>query len=420
MSEESVQPVVIVGAGAAGLLAAIFAARRGVAPLVLETRPVPGAKIRVSGGGRCNVLPSRAELESFATSGSRNTLRNILFSWPLPEVRRFFEEELGVPLRAEPNGKLFPASDRSLDILAALLGECGRLRVDIRGGARVSSLERAPPGGPERFVVQVDNAAPVLARRVILATGGLSLPRTGSDGHGLELARQLGHSISDTHPALVPLLAADPGWKALSGIALPTRLQVRKGDSVLEEREGDLLFTHRGFSGPVVLDLSRHLTAPGGGCLTLVAAWLGARAPDWEALLLAPGKRPVLGLLREHLPRRLVEHLAAVAGVPAERTTSDLRREERARWLAALVSCPLQIAGSEGYATAEVTAGGVPLEEVSPRTLESRRVPGLHFAGEILDVVGRIGGYNFLWAWVTGRKAGEGAALGDPDESPAT
>jgi hypothetical protein len=399
----------VIGAGAAGLTAAIFAGRTGARVLVLETRPAPGAKIRVSGGGRCNVLPSRVSLDDYATSGSMHTLRNILFAWPLDAVRRFFEVELGIPLKVEPNGKVFPQSDRSIDIVQALLRECGRVGVAIRGGARVESIGRAPPGDAAAWQAHLAGGPVLAAPRLVLATGGLSLPRTGSDGAGLALARSVGHSIAPTYPALVPLIAAEPAWRQLAGIAVNARLRAVEEGRLLEEREGSLLFTHRGFSGPVALDMSRHVTRPGSTARWLVS-WGGLAVTEWEGALREPGHRLVAAVLRDRLPRRLADLLLERAGIPDGRNTSELRREERARLLEELTSCPLATSGNEGYAVAEVTAGGIPLAEVRPATLESKVAPGLFLCGEMLDVVGRIGGYNFLWAWVTGRLAGEGAA----------
>jgi len=413
MTEEAkTWPVAVVGAGAAGLLAAIFAARAGVRVLLLETRPVPGAKIRVSGGGRCNILPSRVGLENYHTDGSRHTLRNILFSWPLGEVRGFFERDLGLPLAVEETGKVFPASNSARDVVDALLRECRRTGVTLAGDSRVEVLRRAEAPGCPGFLLETASGGRIEAWRVVLATGGLSLPRTGSDGGGLRLARAMGHGMREPYPALVPLRSADPAWLELAGISLPARLRAMDGAALLEEREGDLLFTHRGFSGPVVLDLSRHVTRRAGGTVRLLAAWGGSSAPAWEDLLTVPGRRQVATLLRDHLPRRLIDRLMALAGVSEARATSELPRAERLRLVEMLTACPLPVAGDEGYGVAEVTGGGVPLDEVVPRTLESRIVPGLHMAGEMLDVVGHIGGYNFLWAWVTGRKAGEAAAAG--------
>jgi hypothetical protein len=402
---------VVVGAGAAGLSAAIFAARAGERVLLLETRPRPGAKIRVSGGGRCNILPSRVELADFHTEGSLHSLRNVLFSWPLAEVTSFFEEELSIPLKVEETGKVFPRSDRAQDVVDALLAETRRVGVRLEGSSRVSAI-RPLDGVGAGFELTVGGRR-LGARRLVLATGGLSLPRTGSDGGGIEMARELGHEVSALYPALVPLVATEEArgpWKELAGVSLPVRLRAVRGARILEEREGDFLLTHRGFSGPVVLDMSRHLAAPGAEGTVLVARWGGSTAPDWDSALRRGGGRSVIALLREHLPRRLGERLLAGAGLSPDLRAAALRREDRLRLVECLEAFPLPVGGNEGYATAEVTAGGIPLAEVSPRTLESRRVPGLHLCGEMLDATGRIGGYNFLWAWVTGRKAGEGAA----------
>jgi predicted Rossmann fold flavoprotein len=407
---DQVWPAVVVGAGAAGMLAAIFAGRSGVRTLLLETRPQPGAKIRVSGGGRCNLLPSQLEADDFHTHGSAHAMRNVLLSWPLEEVRAFFEGELGIPLKVEPTGKVFPVSDDPREVVAALLAECARAGVELAGGFRVASARRAE-GEPFRFELADDTGRTVRAERVALATGGLSLPKTGSDGGGLELARALGHELVPTHPALVPLLTADPAWRELAGISLPVRLTVLREERALESRCGDFLFTHAGFSGPVVLDLSHHFAGAAGARCSLHAQWGGDGAPDWERLLREGGKQRVESILREALPRRLAGVLLARAGIAAEQKASEFPREARKRLLEQLAACPLAIRGDEGYRTAEVTDGGIALAELKTRTLESRVVPGLFFAGEMIDVTGRIGGYNFLWAFVSGRKVGR--ALGE-------
>lgn len=400
--------LVVVGAGAAGLLAATFAAREGCDVLVLETSAKPGAKIRISGGGRCNLLPSAAELEDFWTYGSFPALRNVVLSWPLADVRAHFENELGIALVDEPTGKVFPRSNSAREVAAALLADCLRTGAELRAGARVVGLRSGAKSG--RFAIEMATGETIEARRVILATGGRSLPKTGSDGAGYRFAKALGHSVRSTHPALVPLLAADSSWGELAGVAVSVHARAVRAERVLEERSGYLLFTHRGFSGPVVLDLSRHFAGPDGADVELRVAWGGAAAATWEAELVGARGRLVATVLRERLPHRLADRLLARSRLDGETRTSALRRDERERLVGELANGRLDVSGNEGDRTAEVTGGGVPLEEVRLKTLESRLCPGLHLAGEILDATGRLGGYNFLWAWVSGRVAGLGAA----------
>lgn len=373
--------------------------------MVLETRPKPGAKIRVSGGGRCNLLPSEAEPGDFHTSGSTRTLRNILLSWPLADVRTFFERELDIPLKVEATGKVFPVSERPLDVVEALLGECRRVGGEIRTSTRVTGVTRTAAG----FDLETFGGGTLSSTRLVLATGGLSLPKTGSDGGGLELARALGHELVPTYPVLVPLTTPAPGWRSLPGLSVEATLRVQAEGRTVDERTGSLLFTHRGISGPVVLDASRALTSRPDGTARLEVHW-GGTGVDWHAHLRTPGRATVGSLLRDHLPRRLADQLLDIAGVGGDQRAAELSRTARVALEDTLCACEIPIDDSEGYRTAEATGGGIRLGDIRPKTLESRAVPGLHFAGEMLDVDGRIGGYNFLWAFVSGRRAGEGAA----------
>jgi hypothetical protein len=402
-------PAVIVGAGAAGLMAALWAARAGRPVLVLEGSARPGQKILISGGGRCNVLPSRASHADFRTSGSPQLVRKVLAAWPLEEVQRFFERDLGVPLALEEEtGKLFPASGRARTVVDALLAAAAQRGVAIRSGARVTAL--AP--GERDWQVTLSSGVRMAARRVILATGGLSVPATGSDGAGLRLATELGHTIATTYPALTPLLAANPEHGALAGLSLPVELAARDpGGRVLVHSRGGFLFTHRGYSGPAVLDISHAVTgaeAAGQPAPGIFVQWTALDAEGWDDRLRA-ARGPLLAVLRERLPERMARQLLGEAGL-AGSDGSQLSRAGRRSLSDLLANYPLPVAGHEGYRMAEVTGGGIPLAEVDPATLESRVAPGLHLCGEMLDSFGSIGGYNFLWAWVTGRTAGEAAA----------
>jgi predicted Rossmann fold flavoprotein len=241
--------------------------------------------------------------------------------------------------------------------------------------------------------------------RVVLATGGLSVPATGSDGIGLRIARELGHDLVDTYPALTPLLAESDRHAALSGVSLSARLRSKDGGKPVETH-GGFLFTHRGYSGPAVLDIS-HVTARG-EIPAIRAQWSTLSAKEWDEELSSRLKADttVIGLLSRHLPARLGEQLMKECGVPLDRRTSSLKRSERLSLIEALTSYVLPWTGNEGYKKAEVTGGGIALTEVEPKTLESRKVKGLYLCGEMLDAFGPIGGHNFSWAWATGRAAG--------------
>ncbi len=407
MNAPETHPIVIVGAGAAGLLAGIFAGRCGTPALLLETRPQPGAKIRVSGGGRCNVLPSTAELADFHTSGSPRSMRNMLFSWPLQEVREFFERDLRIPLKVEDSGKVFPVSDRSEDVVDALLRACHESGSRIRAPFRVSAV-RADERTGTGFLVRGGDGTRLRAEHLILATGGLSLPKTGSDGAGLRFAAAMGHTIVPLHPALVPLLTEDARWHELSGVSVAVEITAERDGRAAGRHQGSLLVTHRGFSGPAILDASYLLTADAEPPAELRVRW--GDVADWDEELRAGGRATVGSTLRRHLPRRLVTRLCDAAAVSAEQRLSELRRDDRRCLVEALAHHRLPVSGNEGYRTAEVTAGGIAIAEIHPATMESRKAPGLFLCGEIVDVTGRLGGFNFLWAWVSGRRAGEAAA----------
>ena len=404
--------VVVVGAGAAGLMAAGFAAGAGARVLLLERTRDGGRKILISGGGRCNVLPSQADHHRYHTSSSPNSLRRILRGWPLDEQRTFFEQDLGIPLRLEPEtGKLFPASNRARDVRDALVNYVRAREATIRFDTRVTALE--PAEAPGRWRLTLDGHEAVDADAVILATGGLSVPQTGSDGTGLTMARQVGHSVHPPFPALTPLLA-DPAVHAdLAGVSLHVRIEAAGGRRA-QTAEGGFLFTHRGYSGPAVLDVSHHavLAARDGRAQPLLVQWTGEDAQSWEEMLRAGTGGSVGPLLRRRLPARLADLLMHEAAVDADRPLAQLRRDERTRLVTALTRFSLPWTGDEGYRKAEVTGGGVDLGEVDPRTMESRRAPGLFLCGEMLDAFGPIGGYNFAWAWASGRAAGLGAAAG--------
>ncbi|HTW89257.1 MAG TPA: NAD(P)/FAD-dependent oxidoreductase [Candidatus Binataceae bacterium] len=422
----------IVGAGAAGLAAAIFAAAEaraaggpGIEIVILESAIKVGAKILISGGGRCNITNSEVRPEDF--NGARNPIRNILAAFDQHAASSWFES-IGVRLKREDGGKLFPVSDRARTVVDALVGRCNLLGVRILTGRRVDSIERLPAetleGGDadrcaRRFAIHYRDGE-LAAHSVVLATGGRSLPRTGSDGSGWEVIARLGHTVTKTHPALVPLkLHQDLFHAELSGLSLNVELTVIADERVIDRRVGSLLWTHFGISGPVVMDASRHWIAAQSRSVganvrmrcNFMPGYDRAAAEAWLLKVAAAHPRMALRhLLAERISERLGAALARFCAIDCSLPAGQLPRAQRRRLIEALVAFEAPIIGDRGWDFAEVTAGGVPLAEIDYRTMESRRVPGLFVIGEMLDCDGRIGGYNFQWAWTTGFLAGRAAA----------
>jgi len=404
-------PVAVIGAGAAGLMAAIFSASRGSRVLLLERTRDGGRKILISGGGRCNILPSTLAPEQFVSSAPPQLLRRMLRAWPLDGQKRFFEQEAGLPLVLEPEtGKYFPACNSARQVRDLLLTLAASQGVEIRFDSQVTGIE--PGAGSKEWQLRLRDGEPVRAKTVIVASGGLSVPATGSDGMGLAWARQLGHRVHETYPALTPLTQNPARHAALAGVSLEVTLTATVTGQKPFRTQGGFLFTHQGYSGPALLNIS-HLAVQsqqaGGPLQPISVQWSRLEAPAWNSLLRqSPG--PVSGVVRRHLPARLAEALLDEGSVGRSQSTAQLRRDERQQLVGMLTHYPLPWNGHEGYKKAEVTGGGVALDELDPHTFESRLHSGLFLCGEMLDVFGPIGGYNFVWAWVTGRAAGLGAA----------
>ena len=408
-----VTDVVIVGGGAAGLATAIFTARSvpGVRITCLDGARRIGAKILVSGGSRCNVT-NRIVTERDFWGGSPRLVRNVLRAFPADRAADFFRS-LGVALHEEDDGKLFPDTNRSRTVLDALLAETARLGIAIECGRRVADVRRQVDG----FLVIPDSGPELSARVVVLATGGRSLPKTGSDGFGYELAARLGHGYVDTTPALAPLVLGDTWHQALAGVSHAARLMLRVDGRTAIHLDGSLLWTHVGASGPVVLNLSRHWhrarlksaavdvaisVCPGETFESLEAWWLEQERERPRA--------QVATVLAARVPAAVAATWIDIAGLGRDTTMAHVGRDERRRLIHALVDTPLDVRDSRGYGYAEVTAGGVPLDEIDSATMESRVCAGLYLVGELLDVDGRLGGFNFQWSWSSGWVAGHAIA----------
>ena len=392
--------LIVIGAGAAGLATAIFTARanRACRVLCLDGARTLGAKILVSGGSRCNVTNREVSERDF-WGGSSRIVRSVLRAFPADRAAALFEQ-LGVALHEEDDGKLFPDSNSSRTVLRAILDEAGRLGVSLITGERVVDLQK----DEDSFMTTTAAGRIHRSRRVVLSTGGKSLPKSGSDGFGYELARRLGHSCVDPVPALAPLVF--DGWESLTGVSHPAALTLRLDGRPAVSLHGPILWTHFGASGPLALNLSRHwhrAHGEGQSCVVTINVCPGERFETLDAWLREQEhQRPrarVTTVLATRLPATIAERWAASAGISVEMTMAHLTRELRHALVRSLLETVLPVRGSRGYAYAEVTAGGVPLDEIDPATMESRVCPGLYLTGEILDVDGRLGGFNFQWAW---------------------
>ncbi len=407
--------LVVVGAGAAGLATGLFAKRAApeMRVVCVDGATRIGAKILVSGGSRCNVT-NTVVTEGDFWGGSTRTVRRVLHAFPSSKTIEFFAG-LGVRLHEEEDGKLFPNTNRSRDVLDALLNGAREAGVELHTGKRVTDVTRTDG----RFLVSAETREYSTAS-VALATGGRSLPKTGSDGAGYLLARALGHGYVETTPALVPLILDDAGYDGLAGVSHRVRLTLRPDEGRACVLDGALLWTHFGASGPVVLNASRHwhrARVEGRAVEVQLNLCPGEQFESLDAWLLdqaaARPRARVATTLAGRLPAAVADAWVARLGLQ-EVTASHLARESRRTLVHALLATPLRIRDSRGYGFAEVTAGGIPLDEIDPARMESHRCPGLFLVGEILDVDGRLGGFNFQWAWSSAWVAGQAIAAGMP------
>ncbi len=409
---DSAWDIAVIGAGAAGLMAALRAAELGRRVLLLEKNRRPGVKILMSGGTRCNIThatDNRGIVEAYGLPG--RFLHSPLAAFSVQDTIDFFENE-GVLTKVEETGKVFPVSNKAADVLDALLRRLHRSGATLALGEPLLDLERA-----ETDFALATPTRSVQARRVILTTGGQSYPGSGTTGDGYRLAAKFGHAIVPPRPALVPITVAAPWVAELRGLTTPdVKVRVLDGSQVLAARRGSLLFAHFGLSGPVILDVSRAVSGhPNPTTLVLEIDFLpGTNEPDLDEFLraesLASGKKQLAVVLSERLPRRLCDTLLLGLGLPADRKAAGLSKVDRTRLVQAIKRQTLPVTGTLGFGKAEVTAGGVSLDQVDSRSMRSKLLPDLFLAGEVLDLDGPIGGYNFQAAWSTGWLAGTKAA----------
>ncbi|MCL6591350.1 MAG: NAD(P)/FAD-dependent oxidoreductase [Firmicutes bacterium] len=419
--------LVVVGGGPAGMMAALTAAKEGAKVILAEKNNRPGKKLAITGAGRCN-LTNLADLNEIIANipGNGRFLYSALGQFNPERLMAFFQDELHVPLKVERGRRVFPESDQAQDIVAALTNCLKTWKVTLFTQTTVARLEidpgarslrgvycaSVPPGkgGAQRYIE---------TKKVVIATGGLSYPGTGSDGDGYRLAQAAGHTVTPLRPSLVPLETAE-GWPLrLQGLTL-TNVSVTSyhGDKKIQTGFGELLFTHFGISGPTVLSLSRAIVPYVQECPGSVTVRIDLKPGLDEAVLdlrlqrdFAKFSRKIYqNSLEELLPRKLIPVIVELSGIDPVKPAHQITRAERLNLVKLCKGLSVTITKPRPIAEAIVTAGGIATKEIDPKTMESRKIPGLYFAGEVVDVDGYTGGYNLQIAFSMGYVAGMAAA----------
>lgn len=413
--------IIVVGAGPAGFMAAAKAAEYGASVLLLEKMKQSGRKMLITGKGRCNITNAAPIAEIVKNiPGNGSFLYSALHAFDNEDVRGFFRE-LGIETKVERGGRVFPVSDRAADAVEALIAYLHELGVKIETESRVAKI--LTEGGRAVGVV-LASGAKLTADAVVLAVGGASYPGTGSTGDGYEMARRLGHTVGAILPSLVPLVTEDDWVKDAQGLSLRNvRVTLLADDKKIGEDFGEMMFTHFGVTGPIVLSLSR-VAARALAAGKFVELALDLKPALSHEILAARVQRDfekyrnkaLKNAMRDLLPGKLIEPVLDAAYLPSEKTVHDLRREERLRLSETIKHLGLTVEKTRPLAEAIVTAGGVSTKEIHPKTMESKLVPGLYFAGEVVDVDGFTGGYNLQAAFSMGAAAGRWSAAA-PTES---
>jgi len=406
--------IAVIGGGAAGSMAAIRAAQLGKRVVLTERNDSIGRKILMTGKGRCN-LTNTATIDTFIKKFSPNGefLRNAFLAFSNEDLMEFFRS-MGLELKIERQGRVFPVTDKALSVVA-LLEECLKEnKVDILYGARITDIERKDGS----FILVSEDGSSVKAKKLIIATGGASYRETGSAGDGFRMADRLGHAIASLIPSLVPLKTKE-GWvKELQGLSLENvRIEFHHDGKKIKSDIGDVIFTHFGVSGPLVLDMSGDIVSflvSDKEIKMLIDLKPGLRKEQLESRLVnkftVKGSIQMKNLMQDVLPKKMVPVFLSLLSINPEKRPNQVTREERRTIIDTLKAFPLTITGSLPIEEAMVTGGGVSVEDINPRTMESKVVPGLYFAGEIIEGAAPSGGYNLQQAFSTGYLAGEKAA----------
>lgn len=408
--------VAVVGAGAAGMMAAVTAARLGAEVTLFEKNDRAGKKLRITGKGRCNVT-NDCSVQDFLSNVPTNPrfLYTALSKLSVEDVKSFFESA-GVPLKVERGNRVFPVSDKAADIVAAMLGECKSAGVKVLFNKKVTEI-RAEDG---RIVAVRFSGGELECDAVILATGGISYPLTGSDGDGLRFARRLGHTVTELRPSLVPIVEEGFLCREMQGLSLKNVgmkvISDKTGKTVYEDF-GEMMFTHFGITGPMVLSASAYLPDIGKEKYTAEIDLKPALdEKKLDARLLSDfskySNKDFLNSLSDLLPQKMIEPVVRLSGIDGRKKVNSITREERAKLVEIIKHFKISLSHFRPVSEAIVTKGGVAVSEIDPRTMSSKLVEGLYFAGEMIDVDAYTGGFNLQIAFSTGYTAGESAAYG--------
>ncbi|MDD6174452.1 MAG: NAD(P)/FAD-dependent oxidoreductase [Firmicutes bacterium] len=406
--------ICVIGAGAAGMMAAIRAAECGAEPVILERNERPGRKLLITGKGRCNLTNNCSVPELVASVPVNGRFLYGAFSRFCAQDMMDFLENAGLPLKTERGNRVFPCSDRAMDVVDTLDRLCRELGCR-RLQERAQHLLTA--GGTVRGV-QTESGRELTFERVILCTGGLSYPTTGSTGDGFRMAAEAGHTVTPPQPSLVPFEAEEDWCRDLMGLSLRNvglKIVDRQTGRALYEDFGEMLFTHFGISGPMVLSASSHIRRMEPGRYSAQIDLKPALSEEQlDARLLrefgGAANRELHNVLPALLPHKMVPVFLRISGIPPETKINQITREIRRRIISLLKCFPVSLKRFRPVEEAIITSGGVCVKEIDPKTMESRLIKGLYFAGEIIDADAYTGGFNLQIAWSTGRLAGESAA----------
>lgn len=388
----------IIGAGAAGLMTAVQCGLRKCPVAVIDSQLKIGRKILISGGGRCNVTNQNMS-SAYFNCVSKNFVQNILNNYTEKDVVDFFKQK-GLALKIENEfHKYFPVSDKASDVLDVFLKCLNDLEIPLLSGIEIIDIKKVD----ESFVLLSSEKKRFKCQHLVIATGGKSLPQSGSTGFGYEVAKKFGHKIIEPSPALTPLLSVNSACDRLSGYAVNVTLSLYEKGKKKKSFSGPMLFTHKGYSGPVVLNISRHYILSMAVDKLIEANFLPDESEDNFLKFLQNQTTSVISkILRSKLSRQFVSFICEKSGIDEKLTLSNLKKEQRVLLQKNLFHFNLEVSGFKDWPFAEVTSGGVDIKEINPKTLESKLCKNLYFCGEVIDVDGHLGGYNFQWAFSSG------------------